>query len=70
MNDIQLKMFRRIIDNNNEAHIGNHYFKILKRVNTLYEADYIINGNKTVLGVGNHTECVNYIIECVKMLCI
>ena len=68
MNNIQLKMFKNIIDNNNEGHIGEHYFKISPRINILCEADYIINGNKTVLGIGSHSECVEYIIDCVKMI--
>ena len=68
MNKAQFDMFMNIIENTNEGNIQDKYFKISKRYEGIYEASYINNGNKTVLTVGNHQTCVNYIKYCIEMM--
>lgn len=68
MNKAQFDMFMNIINNTNEANIQEHYFKLTKRYEGLYEASYIKGGNKTVLTIGDRQTCLNNIKYCVEMM--
>lgn len=61
-------MLLSILENTGELNLHDYYFKIIKRIEGIYELDMIQDGVKTRLALGSYKECINMADMCLNRL--